>query len=362
MQVGLSKCRKNIIILRYFVDINRDIIFWVDGEKVIEVEANEQTMQRNPEWRKNGWVWNSRGRCQYLGVNNAEKRICAGVIQCAACGHLLRPSTQSTTWKRQLERPCPNRLCLQRELVLLSCSAYMILVRLERDETKILHFKHSGSHNHPRPPGALLSANEEKAIEAQIARRPHASVHELMTGDTAPGSVPLGQISATLNKNRRADYVVNKAKEKMGLVTKKTTVGFALFDAIAKLERDVEEPFIVDSSMIRPTFCCLQTEFMRTVLHEAINDWLRSTSDGPLAARHGFVTDGDHTFFNKGVLLATVVFNVRTARWIPVLYTWILKQDEQHHRSHFRNLNKGVLQFSGDRFDPKMLVCVCAFV
>lgn len=193
---------------------------------------------------------------------------------------------------------------------------------------------------------------------AQVARRPGASADALSTGTTIPGSVPLGKIADTLNNPRVARYRVNQAQEKLGLTTNKKISGFSIFDAIEKLEAEVGETLVVASAMIRPAFCCIQTDFMRLVLSESVHSWLQSTSDGPLATRHGLITDGDHTFFNKGVLLATCVFNDRCLRWIPVLYTWILKQDTLHHQLHFRQLNTCIVKAAGGNFDPKMLTGV----
>ncbi|KIP01665.1 hypothetical protein PHLGIDRAFT_38881, partial [Phlebiopsis gigantea 11061_1 CR5-6] len=333
---------------------------WPDGDEIREVGATPETTAKNPSWRHVNWVLRSKGNTQYMG-QQAEKRTCCGVILCSACKATVRPQTQKAQWEKQLRQPCPNPNCTLRQLVFVSCDVFVLLARFQRDGKTILHWKHCGTHSHPRPPGGLLSKDQQDAVLAQVARRPDASADALATGSIVPGSVPLGEVHPTLNNPRVARYHVQKAQERLGLSSNKKVVGFSMFEAVEKLEQDVGESFVVASGLVRPSFCCIQTAFMRLVLDEAINDWLQSPLDGPLASRHGFITDGDHTYFNKGILLATCVFNSRCLRWVPILHTWLLKQDTLHHQVHFKQLNASVVAAAGERFDPKMLTGVFDF-
>lgn len=101
---------------------------------------------------------------------------------------------------------------------------------------------------------------------------------------------------------------------------------------------------------------------MRLVLEEAVTDWTTpSFAQDPQSAvvtRHGFVTDGDHSYFRVGTLLATCAFSSRMTSWAPVLYTWVLRLDTEHHRVHFRNLIKAIIVAAGIRFERKMLLNV----
>lgn len=85
-------------------------------------------------------------------------------------------------------------------------------------------------------------------------------------------------------------------------------------------------------------FIVMQTPFMRDVL---LQDQIRSWHGENLEAesgRHGLVTDGCHDFFKQGILLTSLVFSQVIMRWAPVLFTWIGKLDERHHKSHFDQL------------------------
>lgn len=81
---------------------------------------------------------------------------------------------------------------------------------------------------------------------------------------------------------------------------------------------------------------------MRDILEAAVRDWI--TDSKKAEARHGFVTDGNHSFFKDGTLLATCVFNTTILSWVPVLLTWIHKQDQAHHLDHFLRLFNQVFE------------------
>jgi hypothetical protein len=85
-------------------------------------------------------------------------------------------------------------------------------------------------------------------------------------------------------------------------------------------------------------FIVMQTPFMHEVL---LQDLVRSWHQEELEAedgRHGLVTDGCHDFFKQGILLTSLVFSQVMMRWAAVLFTWIGKLDERHHKSHFDQL------------------------
>jgi hypothetical protein len=128
--------------------------------------------------------------------------------------------------------------------------------------------------------------------------------------------------------------------------------------AIADLNKRLSTPFIIDSSLSGPVYMTFQTPFMDNILQEAVESWLLDLDHGPEASRHGFVVDGDHTFFRQGPLLASCAFSVRTGEWTPILYSWINGQDKAHHRPHFAHIFQSIIKHAGTRFDRKLLLCV----
>lgn len=294
-----------------------------------------------------------------------ERRGCLGVYQCTSCQQLVRPKTQRDARKAQLYGNCPNRRCqAQESLENRSCKAYTLhWTEAGEDDPAVEIWEHHGTHDHPHPPGgSTLTRAEEKALDEQVSRRPDASAHQLRTGTTAPGSVPLGNVAPTLADSRKARYEVGKSQERQGIQTKASSKqsGATFIAAVAKLEADkLDEGFIINSSCSNPAYYfSLQNAHMKQVLSEAIDDWILASSEGPGAGRHGFVTDGDHSFFRFGTLLATCAFNVRTNTWAPVLYTWVCRMDTAHHKVHFQNLNRCVIKAAGANFDRKMLINV----
>lgn len=137
--------------------------------------------------------------------------------------------------------------------------------------------------------------------------------------------------------------------------------GLALLRSFAKLNEGFgDDPFILDSNLGGPIYCVMQTSFMRQLIHDAVADWLNDPVEmaSSTPPRHGFVTDGDNSFFQRGVLLVTCVFSSVLGQWAPVLYTWIEGSDTAHHRAHFRCLHHDIAVAAGDQFHPKFLYAV----
>ncbi|KAH9891606.1 hypothetical protein C8Q73DRAFT_782313 [Cubamyces lactineus] len=223
-------------------------------------------------------------------------------------------------------------------------------------------WEHSGKHEHPRPPyDGYLTKAEEVALDLQIRRRPDATAHQLRTGDSAPGSVPLAVISPALSDPQRARYQVNKGRERLDLRQTASKGGGPLLHALGDLNKTFGSPFLVDSGFVDRAYFVMQSPFMRLIINEAVDDWLDPIRPGPEDSRHGVVTDGDHTFFRDGLLMTSCAFSTTLSAWVPVLYSWIDGQSAEDHRLHFRQLNKAIMECAGDRFDSKLLASVMDF-
>ena len=231
---------------------------------------------------------------------------------------------------------------------------------MDEDGTAIKVWEHGGQHSHPRPGGGALSLAEEEAVDNQVQRNPHASAHQLRTGTTAPGSIPLPKISQTLAKPSIARYQVAKSLARQGINSSSVKGGLSLIQSMAEFTKklDPSTSFIVQSSLTNPGFFSVQTPWMKDIIKESVLDWTDNYDAGPDAGRHGFVTDGNHSYFRDGTLLTTCAFSSILMAWVPILYTWVAHLDIQHHRPHFNFMNRNIIEAAGDNFQSKFLLNV----
>ncbi len=335
-----------------------DAVNWPDGSVVRERKDPD-----DKSYAHSKWAWRSQGYYTHNGAK-AERRGCLGVYRCGLCRYLVRPHTQVGGRERQLSGSCPNRRCPGvSSLEELNCDAHAWFYSISKDGGSVAVWEHCGHHRHPRPPGGRISPPEQEALDQQVVRRPEASVHQLRTGDAAPGSVPLAQINPRLADPRSARYEVSKSQTRLGLQPAATAKGgLAVLHDLGALTSKHGVRFIVESSFSGPTYFVLQTPFMVSIIEESVRDWVLQDMSGPDAGRHGFVTDGDQSFFRQGTLLATCAFSTTLAQWVPVLYSWVDGLDTDHHRPHFRRLNQAILRAAGTDFEAKYLTAVSHLV
>ncbi|KAJ6465938.1 hypothetical protein C8R47DRAFT_45502 [Mycena vitilis] len=314
-------------------------------------------------WNYSKWVWRSIGKSAHNG-RSAETRACMGVFVCVQCNRVTRPLTQVDSRKKQVAAGCTSTKCSSTEpLQHQSCKARSYHYKISRNNIDYLVWEHEGEHDaHKRPPGGSITQSEQAQLDQQLRRRQTASVHQLRTGDSGPGSVPLADISPALANPRSARYHVSQSQERIGIPSSTSAKGgLAFFQSFSALRKKIDIPFIVDSSLSGPAFISFQTPFMESLIKDAVEAWIVDFAEGPEAGRHGFVTDGDMSFFRHGPLLASCVFSGGFLKWAPVLYTWIEQQDTAHHRTHFRCLFKSVIKYAGARFHRELLLNVMDF-
>ncbi|EMD39282.1 hypothetical protein CERSUDRAFT_122698 [Gelatoporia subvermispora B] len=331
---------------------------WPSGNQVREHSADAEDDGR---WRDSKWAWRSIGNQTHDGYLARVSR-CLGVLQCSDCGFLIRPKTDANARRGQKREGCQSPKCHNRKMHWIDCKARIYHYHEAREhEGQSFHvWEHSGEHKHARPPGGHLTQAEEKAIDQIVSRQPHASAHELRTGDTMPGSVPLSKLVPSLASPRRARYRVEQSKSRLGVHSISAKGAFAALCALTELNNKLNA--IVESSFSGPTYCIICTPFMKLVTKEAVHDWLtQSSMGGPSSGRHGFITDGDHSFFRTGTLLTTCAFSGVLNAWVPVLYTWVNRIDAAHHRPHFRHLNRIICEAAGANFERKLLFAIMDF-
>ncbi|KAJ7198233.1 hypothetical protein C8J57DRAFT_1262469 [Mycena rebaudengoi] len=244
---------------------------------------------------------------------------------------------------------------------------------LQRDEDAKLAFdyptgsgvmfsvwEHEGSHEtHEQPPGGTLSASEWEQVDDQVLHHQTTTAHQLHTGDPGPDSVPLADILPILANPKAAHYQLSQSQAHLGIQSAPSSKGsLAFLYSFAVLCQKLTTPFIIDSSLNGRVYFTLQSLFMDALIKEAVDRWLADFAEGPEAGRHGFVTDGDHSFFRHGPLLASCMFSIVANGWAPVLYTWIDQQDIAHHRPHFWCLFNTVIKHAGVKFHRQLLLKV----
>ncbi|GBE88915.1 hypothetical protein SCP_1403230 [Sparassis crispa] len=271
------------------------------------VRREEPINMDDKKWKQTKWQWRSQGNRPSKG--GAEVRVCLGVFQCITCLYLIWPKMDPAQRQIQLQQGCRNPRCRDSKLVLHACQAKVFHYRVTRDGQEFLVWEHEGEHAHPRPPGVPLSKAEEVAFDAQVLRRPGASAHELRTRDTAPDSVPLAEITPVLANPRAARYEMSKSHAHLGLLPAAGKGAFGVLHSLGSLNEKLKQEFIINSSFTGPTFFIMQTEFMKQIITDSVEDWILLAAGGPDAGHHGFVTDADQSFFRDGHLIVTCTFS-----------------------------------------------------
>lgn len=314
-------------------------------------------------WTFNKWAWRNHGPRKYEGDSKALLSECLGLFICSnsRCSRRFRPKTKEKERRAQLNGPCPA--CNVGRIIPSDppCPAKnYTFTYSEIDETYRV-WDHIGAHNHPRlPEDGYFSVREKERVVDAVQRNPTATAHRLRkTGGDAPGSEPLTKISKALHDQSRVRYQVDQAQKVLGYGSGTVSGGFNFLQKLFELNSKLGEPFIVDSGFHDICFIQFQTPFMEEAIKRTVDEWLEM--DPQKDAKHGFVTDGNHSFFKAGVLLTTSIFDITTLAWIPVLYTWILNPDEKHHLPHFQRINAAIIQRLkelGIPIDPKFLLNV----
>ncbi|KAF6749824.1 hypothetical protein DFP72DRAFT_818408 [Ephemerocybe angulata] len=316
----------------------------------------------------NHYLWKSNGRHKHRGWEGVDVRKCLGVNRCPQCGKTTRPasySSKAARYARNADRPCDSPGCRGKNVVpveILCTAKSFHWVTIDKSGTRIFHWDHEGRHDHDRPPPKALSPTEKAQLDEQVLRNPNATAHQLRTGTLAPGSTPLHEISPVLAGPDAARYQLVQSKRRSGFATVATTTGIIRdTKTLSSLsDKDSGAPFLVASSINSPTHMIFQTPWMRDCLNEAVHEW--ETEPLGTDGRHGLVTDANESYFNDGHLVTTCAFNSVLLAWVPVLYTWILRQDANHYRPHFQYLFKGIVDCLGQtQFDKKYLLNVMDF-
>ncbi|KAJ7589359.1 hypothetical protein C8J56DRAFT_1049006 [Mycena floridula] len=348
------------------LETTKEALLWPNGQQTREYRSD---LEPDWKWRSSRWVWRSQGGTK------AQKSVCLGVYICHNCKRPDRPRTDTNARRTQIQKGCDS--CNTAPLREISCTAYTLYTSERRPNPKYnaddpeskepeshtwLVWRHYGTHTHARPPRGTLSPDEEAKIDEQIRMHSDASAHKLRVGTKHPDSVPLGEIAPQLGDASRARYQVTKGRKRLGLTSghiDKTMPNF--LDALKECETTKWKTRFVISTQLSGGiyYMCFQTPFMRKMLEEGVESFLRDLStESFTGACHGFVSDGDHSFFQGplGVLFGSCVYNEVLCGWVPVLYTWLHGFSANHFRWHFWRFNLMIVEISGKRFTRELLV------
>ncbi|KAF5333144.1 hypothetical protein D9611_002817 [Ephemerocybe angulata] len=345
---------------------------WPNGKRVRKFETEDEAKPNNDQakWQFRSYGtsnWNRKATEYSVAIGKAKTSKCLGVDVCPnpACVRPVKPKTDPSTQEKQIHAGCA--LCGSGPLVHHDCAARCHRYRAKDIKTGEEYFRweHEGYHDHPRPPTSHLSVSETAQLDAQVVRGgANATVHALRTGDLNPGSVPLPDIAPALANPSAARYFVAKSQARTGVTntTPKNTTAGATIKQILGLNSELGEPFLIFSQLHDQGLFIFRTAFMNSVLEATVDDWVLDKDT--VGSRHGFVTDGNHSYFKDGVLLSTSAFSETLKAWVPVLFTLVFGEDAAHHRPHFKHLNDAVMakvQRDGLPFKKEYLLNVMDF-
>jgi hypothetical protein len=200
-------------------------------------------------------------------------------------------------------------------------------------------------------------------LDQQVRQNPQASAQQLRAGAGA-SQISIGEIAPILLNSRKARHEVEKSKVRQQILAPPLSrnSGFQLLQSFSSLKESFETPWIVKADLLDRQFICMQTPFMHDVLlRDSVQSWHTENLE-PESGRHGIITDGTHDFFKEGVLLTSLVFSQVVLRWVVVLYTWIGRQNVDHHTPHFSQLVNVIAEICaaglGYTFDDQLFSAV----
>ncbi|KAJ7202489.1 hypothetical protein C8J57DRAFT_1735720 [Mycena rebaudengoi] len=342
---------------------------WPDGNVKLECTTGQEPMG----WDDEGWKWRSTGSRKGglpADASRVDKRVCLGVFHCSCIGsdglpnRFYRPKSAKGARDKQHEDIC--HIC-RRNLIHVPCSATLIYYQYVNDAGVSQAVRqHTGNHSHSRPPVTKLSQNELEALDQQVRQNPQASAQQLRAGAGA-SQISIGEIAPILLNSRKARHEVEKSKVRQQILAPPSSrnSGFQLLQSFSSLKESFETPWIVKADLLDRQFICMQTPFMRDVLlRDSVQSWHTENLE-PESGRHGIITDGTHDFFKEGVLLTSLVFSQVVLRWVVVLYTWIGRQNVDHHTPHFSQLVNVIAEICtaglGYTFDDQLFSAILDF-
>lgn len=171
----------------------------------------------------------------------------------------------------------------------------------------------------------------------RVEAAPDTSALKLKVGQSIEPNHPLGavrNISEAFNNLDRIAYyrrMILKDSNISAKLSKPHSDDFLIF--FSTLQRD-HPNFVQYTDFREKSVIVLQTPWMRLQLAEL----LRADNNKNL----GTISDTTYSFFKSGFLLSSSIYNHVLRRWIPILLSFIGREDETHMKEHFKFLIKAV--------------------
>lgn len=190
-----------------------------------------------------------------------------------------------------------------------------------------------GHHLHAQPPIHKPSPSEFTLFAKKIETAPDILPLKLKVGQSlnpSSTSAPIRNISAAFNNLDRIGYYRNKVLQSSEIVTRTSRQHSDDFLTQFTQFQSDHHDFIQYTNFVRGAVIILQTPWMKRQLLELTRE------DG--SKRLGTLTDTTYKFFKAGFLLTSSIYSSVLNRWIPVVLSFIAREDEDHIFEHFRFL------------------------
>ena len=314
-----SQCQEN--------DKKADMI-WPNGNTDFEVPKLQMSMAGQGIAFHFGWSFCCTNTKVIKGAFTRRYLHCLGVFKCSnhQCQFVARPLQPKKKTKGAVPLP-PKHVCPMhpnQSLEFVQCKCTMSL-DLHEDHTMA---RHTGLHDHPRPPLTKPSPEAIRELEAAVLTNPSAGPAKLRMG--VPGRKAMPDVSdAFVNQDRLAHHrrKILQGTDRPGHSHGIRPSTAALFD-FAKDLGHMKSPFFKDVCMDPQCMSItMQTPSMEKALAENTSGLQSDTLEGAI---HENDFDGEIS------LHFTSCFDPICDRWVPVLITLLFGKSMKHFGRHWQ--------------------------
>lgn len=267
-------------------------------------------------------------------------RECLGIWECKGCGYSDRPKC---VYKSQVNSEPPTCRGCNNRMVRTECRARII--RTMREDTNhpdderfrgFVRIWHQGVHTHEPPRSHFIASDSRSQIHDLALAHPELPPAALRQGKrTNDPTHPSHRPSAPSIDGRFA------SAKTLGRVVNEVRPGRSndgALDILLKLKQR-HPHFVGDLCLDDGIFSMsLQREEMNNLLLE---EDLSHLSGKEEIGRSGIITDAHMMYFGSNyILIQSVVFVMELARWGPVLYTVVGRDNTEAYERHFDRIFK----------------------
>ena len=141
---------------------------------------------------------------------------------------------------------------------------------------------------------------------------------------------PVRNISEAFTNLSRIAYYRRKIISESNIISKIAHHHADDFIKDLTIFQEAHPDFIQRICLIKKVVITVQSKWMKAQLKELT----RESSKNNL----GILSDTTYKFFHQGFLLTSSIYSPVLSRWIPIVFSYIRKEDEEHMKEHFRFL------------------------